>query len=176
MIDPVTVTGDTPLTKTVQQSTKPAVKTPPPARKDIKTAPLKEILAKTKTDSVLVFTRTPPSAQRVARQVIRAGCRVTPFKGNFSDHQPNVRLQGLPVGPVIILVVSAAGAPIDVSGIFRIINDGKSGVDANGIRNIGRAGRKDKNGDALTLVAGANTGTIRALEQLLDAPLELIEL
>jgi len=40
------------------------------------------------------------------------------------------------------------------------------------IHRIGRTGRVDKNGDALTFVTNADAGKTRALKQLLDAPLE----
>ena len=44
------------------------------------------------------------------------------------------------------------------------------------IHRIGRTGRVDKNGDALTFVTNADADKIRALERLLDAPLERLTL
>jgi len=44
------------------------------------------------------------------------------------------------------------------------------------IHRIGRTGRVDKNGEALTFVTNADAGKVRALEQLLNAPLERMTL
>jgi len=51
-----------------------------PVQQHLKTTLLKEILNKTKTDSVLVFTRTKHRAQRVAQQLVRTGYRVTSLR------------------------------------------------------------------------------------------------
>jgi ATP-dependent RNA helicase RhlE len=44
------------------------------------------------------------------------------------------------------------------------------------IHRIGRTGRVKKNGDAITFVTSDDTDKIRALERLLDAPLERLTL
>jgi ATP-dependent RNA helicase RhlE len=161
--DPVTITADTVLP--VKAPPKPAVTVP----QVLKTAMLKGITGKIKTDAILVFTRTRQSAERVAKQVTTAGYQVLALQGKLSKYQKSAAFKGLPAGTVIILVVF--GTPTmgaDVSNIFRIINDRKQG-DAAG--HVGSTGRLDKNGDTLTLVTRANAVNIHALEQLLEVPL-----
>jgi ATP-dependent RNA helicase RhlE len=148
-----------------------------PVQQHLKTTLLKEILNKTKTDSVLVFTRTKHRAERVAQQLIRAGYRVTSLQGNLSQNQRQAALTGFRNGKAKILVATdIAARGIDVLSISHVINYDMPESTDDYIHRIGRTGRVDKSGDALTFVTGADAGKIRALEQLLDAPLERVRL
>jgi len=148
-----------------------------PVQQHLKTTLLKEILNKTKTDSVLVFTRTKHRAVRVARQLIGGGHKVTSLQGNLSQNQRKAALTGFRNGSIKILVATdIAARGIDVLSISHVINyDMPETTDAY-IHRIGRTGRVDKDGEALTFVTNADAGKIRALEQLLDAPLERLTL
>jgi len=148
-----------------------------PVQQHLKTTLLKEILNKTKTDSVLVFTRTKHRAERVAQQLVRAGYRVTSLQGNLSQNQRQAALTGFRRGSIKILVATdIAARGIDVLSISHVINYDMPESTDDYIHRIGRTGRVEKNGDALTFVTNADAGKIRALEQLLDAPLERLTL
>ncbi len=169
--DPVTVQVDRQLpAKTVSHVLYPV-------QQHLKTALLKKILNKTKTDSVLVFTRTKHRAQRVAQQLVRAGFRVTSLQGNLSQNQRQAALTGFRNGSTKILVATdIASRGIDILSISHVINYDMPGSTDDYIHRIGRTGRVDKNGDALTFVTNADAGKVRALERLLDAPLERMTL
>jgi ATP-dependent RNA helicase RhlE len=138
---------------------------------------LKEILSKTKTDSVLVFTRTKHRAERVAQQLIRAGYRVASLQGNLPQHRRQAALEGFRTGLIKILVATdIAARGIDVLSISHVINYDMPESTDNYIHRIGRTGRVNKNGDALTFVTSADTDKISALERLLDAPMERLTL
>ena len=144
-----------------------------PVQQHLKTALLKEILNGTQTESVLVFTRTKHRAERVAQQLVRAGYRVTSLQGNLSQNQRQAALTGFRNGSIKILVATdIAARGIDVLSISHVINYDMPGSTDDYIHRIGRTGRVHKNGDALTFVTNADAGKIRALEQLLNAPLE----
>jgi len=148
-----------------------------PVQQHLKTTLLKEILNKTKTNSVLVFTRTKHRAERVAQQLVRAGYRVTSLQGNLSQNQRQAALAGFRNGRIKILVATdIAARGIDVLSISHVINYDMPESTDDYIHRIGRTGRVDKNGEALTFVTNADTDKIRALEQLLDAPLERLTL
>jgi len=148
-----------------------------PVQQHLKTTLLKEILNKTKTNSVLVFTRTKHRAERVAQQMVRAGYRVTSLQGNLSQNQRQAALTGFRKGSIKILVATdIAARGIDVLSISHVINYDMPESTDDYIHRIGRTGRVDKNGEALTFVTNADAGKIRALEQLLDAPLERLTL
>lgn len=148
-----------------------------PVQQHLKTALLKEILRKTKTNSVLVFTRTKDRAERVAQQLVRAGYRVTSLQGNLPQHQRQAALEGFRTGSIKILVATdIASRGIDVLRISHVINYDMPESTDDYIHRIGRTGRVDKNGDALTFVTNADTSKINALERLLDTPLERMTL
>ncbi len=148
-----------------------------PVQQHLKTTLLKEILNKTKTDSVLVFTRTKHRAERVAQQLVRVGYRVTSLQGNLSQNQRQAALTGFRNGSIKILVATdIAARGIDVLSISHVINYDMPESTDDYINRIGRTGRVDKNGDALTFVTSADGEKIRALEQLLDSPLERLTL
>jgi ATP-dependent RNA helicase RhlE len=69
-----------------------------------------------------------------------------------------------------------ASRGIDVLSISHVINyDMPENTDAY-IHRIGRTGRVDKNGDAITFVTSDDAEKICALERLLDAPLKRLTL
>jgi ATP-dependent RNA helicase RhlE len=166
LYDPVTVQiGRTLPAKTVSHSLYPV-------KQHLKTTLLKELLRKTDTESVLVFTRTKHRASRVAQQLVRAGYQVTSLQGNLSQNQRQAALDGFRNGSIKILVATdIAARGIDVLSISHVINYDMPESTDDYIHRIGRTGRVDKSGDALTFVTEADAGKIRALEQLLDAPL-----
>jgi len=165
--DPITVQiGRTLPAKTVSHALYPV-------KQHLKTALLKELLHKTKTESVLVFTRTKHRAERVAQQLGKAGHRVTSLQGNLSQYQRQAALDGFRAGSFKILVATdIAARGIDILRISHVINYDMPESTDDYIHRIGRTGRVNKNGDALTFVTSADADKVRALEQILNAPLE----
>jgi ATP-dependent RNA helicase RhlE len=143
----------------------------------LKTNLLKEILNTTKTDSVLVFTRTKNRAERVAQQLVRAGHRATSLQGNLSQSEREAALAGFRNGSIKVLVATdIAARGIDVLSISHVINYDMPESTDDYIHRIGRTGRVNKNGDALTLVTSADSDKIYSLERLLGAKLERLTL
>ncbi|OGO22797.1 MAG: RNA helicase [Chloroflexi bacterium RBG_16_50_9] len=169
--DPITIQIDRTLpAKTVSHALYPV-------QPHLKTALLKEILRKTKTESVLVFTRTKRRAERVAQQLSKAGYQVTSLQGNLPQDQRQAALEGFRTGSFKILVATdIAARGIDVLSISHVVNYDMPESTDDYIHRIGRTGRVNKNGDALTLVTRADVDKISALERLLEAPLERLTL
>lgn len=144
-----------------------------PVPQHLKTALLNEILNKTKTESVLVFTRTKHRAERVAQQLVKAGHRVASLQGDMPQNQRQAAMDGFRDGSHKILVATdIAARGIDILRISHVINYDMPESTDDYIHRIGRTGRVNKSGDALTLVTGADADKIRALEKILSAPLE----
>jgi len=144
-----------------------------PVKQHLKTALLRELLRRTKTDSVLIFTRTKHRAERVAQQLLKAGYRAISLQGNMSQYQRQAALDGFRAGSFKVLVATdIAARGIDVLDISHVVNyDMPDSTDAYTNR-IGRTGRVGKTGDAFTLVTSEDASMVRALEHLLNAPLE----
>jgi ATP-dependent RNA helicase RhlE len=142
-------------------------------KQHLKTALLIEVLRQTKTDSVLVFTRTKHRTERVTQQLKKAGFKANSLQGNLSQNRRQAALDGFRDGSFKILVATdIAARGIDVLHISHVINyDIPESTDAYTHR-IGRTGRVDKNGDALTFVTSADTAMVQALELILRTKLE----
>jgi ATP-dependent RNA helicase RhlE len=144
-----------------------------PVKQHLKTALLIEVLRHTKTESVLIFTRTKHRTERVTQQLKKAGFKAISLQGNLSQNRRQAALDGFRDGSYKILVATdIAARGIDVLHISHVINyDVPDSTDAYTHR-IGRTGRVDKNGDALTFVTSADTAMVQALEFILRTKLE----
>jgi len=148
-----------------------------PVGQHLKTALLKELLRKTKMDSVLIFTRTKHRAERVAQQLFREGHRVSSLQGDLPQSRRQAALEGFRNGSIKILVATdIASRGIDILRISHVINYDMPGSTDDYINRIGRTGRVEKNGDALTFVTKADAGIIIDLERILNKPLERLTL
>jgi len=138
-----------------------------PVAQHLKTNLLKEILRKTKTESVLVFTRTKHRAERVAQQLIRDGYRVASIQGNLSQIQRQAALDAFRNGSVKVLVATdIAARGLDILSISHVINYDMPGSTDDYIHRIGRTGRVDRSGEAFTFVTREDNARINALERL----------
>jgi ATP-dependent RNA helicase RhlE len=138
-----------------------------------KTRLLLELLKRTDTNSVLVFTRTKHRAQKLARQVEQEGYKVTSLHGNRSQGQRQSALKGFKDGRFQVMIATdIAARGLDVENISHVINyDMPDTTDAY-IHRIGRTGRAERLGDAFTLVTPEDGSTLRALEKVMGKPIE----
>ena len=144
-----------------------------PVRQHLKTALLIELLRRTETRSVLVFTRTRYRTERVAQQLKRAGFKATSLQSDLSQPRRQAALDGFRSGAFKILVATdIAARGIDVLRISHVINyDMPESIDAYTNR-IGRTGRVNRNGDALTFVTSVDASMVDDLERILNVKLE----
>jgi len=144
-----------------------------PVRQHLKTALLIELLRRTETKSVLVFTRTKYRTERVAQQLKRAGFKATSLQSDLSQPRRQAALDGFRTGAFKILVATdIAARGIDVLRISHVINyDMPESIDAYTNR-IGRTGRVNRNGDALTFVTSVDASMVDDLERILNVKLE----
>jgi ATP-dependent RNA helicase RhlE len=165
--DPVTVQiGQTAPAKTVSHSIYPVVQ-------QMKPRLLKELLYSIESKSVLVFTRTKYRTERIARHLKESGFRVASLQGNLSQSRRQAALDGFRTGSVKILVATdIAARGIDIQHISHVINyDMPENTDAY-IHRIGRTGRVNKSGDALTFVTSADMAMVNSIERILNEKLE----
>ncbi len=142
-----------------------------------KTDLLREILHRTRMESVLIFTRTKLRAERLAQQLASDGHRVASLQGDLPQHRRQAALDRFRDGSIKILVATdIAARGIDVLRISHVVNyDMPENTDAY-IHRIGRTGRVEKSGDAITFVTSADSEKVAALERLLDEPVKRLTL
>jgi ATP-dependent RNA helicase RhlE len=148
-----------------------------PVPQHLKGALLLELLKRTDTNSVLVFTRTKHRAHRVAQQIARAGFNVTSLHGDRTQGQRESALKGFKSGAHQIMVATdIAARGLDVESISHVINfDMPDTADAY-IHRIGRTGRAERTGDAFTLVTPEDNDMVKALDRIMGKPLPRLTL
>ncbi len=160
--DPVTVeVGRREPAHTVDQALYPVLGTE-------KTDLLKHVLREEDPRSVLVFTRTKHRAKRLAQQLERENHFATAIQGNLSQSKRQKALDGFRDGTYHVLVATdIAARGIDVSRVSHVINyDMPDTVEAY-IHRIGRTGRMERSGQALTFVTPDDGPMVRAIEKRL---------
>ena len=133
-----------------------------------KTAWLSRFLRRT-GDTTLIFTRTKRGADRVARRLAAAGIRCTALHADRTQSQRTAAVDGFRAGRFTTLVATdIAARGLDIEGIGHVINyEVPDSADAY-VHRVGRTGRADASGMALTLVAPEDAGAFRALERALN--------
>jgi ATP-dependent RNA helicase RhlE len=144
-----------------------------PVQQHLKTALLVRLLHHIKTESVLVFTRTKHRTERVAQHLKKEGFRAISLQGDLSQNRRQTAIDGFRAGSFKILVATdIAARGIDISRISHVINyDMPESIDAYTHR-IGRTGRVNKTGDAITFVTNTDQPMVNAIEQVLNETLE----
>jgi ATP-dependent RNA helicase RhlE len=144
-----------------------------PVSEQLKPRLLEALLRKIETKSVLVFTRTKYRADRVARHLKALGFDVTPLQGDMTQPQRQTSIAGFRSGRFKIMVATdIAARGIDILTISHVINFDMPDDTDSYIHRIGRTGRVDQEGEALTLVTNRDASAIRDLEHLLNVKLE----
>ena len=148
-----------------------------PCPQHLKTALVLKLLDQTDTNSVLIFTRTKHRANRVAEKIGESGYATAALHSNRSQNQRQLALDDFRGGKCQVLVATdIAARGIDVQSISHVINyDIPENADMY-IHRIGRTGRAEREGDAMTLVTGLDAGIVFDIEKALGGPIERIKL
>jgi ATP-dependent RNA helicase RhlE len=144
-----------------------------PIAKSQKKNLLLNTLEQTATGRVLIFTRTKRRARYLARDLKNAGYRATELQGNMSQNRRQSAIDGFRRGKYDVLVATdIAARGIDVTEISHVINyDMPDTVDAYTHR-IGRTGRAENDGEALTFAVHGDETLVRQIEQVLGERIE----
>ena len=143
-----------------------------PVPHHLKKGLLLKLLKQTDTNSALIFTRTKHRAQRLAKQITRAGYRATSLHGNRSQGQRQSALKGFKNGNYQIMVATdIAARGLDIENISHVINfDMPDTADAY-IHRIGRTGRAKRTGEAFTLITPDDEDLVRKIEKIMQQKL-----
>jgi ATP-dependent RNA helicase RhlE len=137
-------------------------------RKDDKPALLAHLLRDPAMDTVLVFTRTKHGADKVAKRLARDGVTTAALHANRSQSQRLRALQDFKSGKVRVLVATdIASRGIDVDGISHVVNFDFPPHVEDYVHRIGRTGRANAIGDAISFVTSEDYGALRGLEKFI---------
>jgi ATP-dependent RNA helicase RhlE len=128
---------------------------------------LAEYLSTRAVTRALVFTRTKHGADRVARQLNRAGIPAEAIHGDKSQPARQRALADFKASRTDVLVATdIAARGIDVEGVSHVLNYDLPIEPEMYIHRIGRTGRAGATGVAVSLCDEEERGHLRAIEQL----------
>ena len=114
----------------------------------------------------LVFTRTKHRADRLCKLLIRNGIAAERIHGNRSQAQRTKALAGFKAGKYQVLVATdIAARGIDVDALGHVVNFDVPSVPEDYIHRVGRTGRAELTGHAITLVAPEEESDIGQIER-----------
>jgi ATP-dependent RNA helicase RhlE len=135
---------------------------------NLKTSLLLHLLQDQKMDMVLVFSRMKHAADRIARQLEGRGVRCATLHSNRSQNQRLRALKDFRDGVVRVLVATdIAARGIDVDGISHVVNYDFPMHPEDYVHRIGRTGRAQAIGDAISFVSSQDHGDVRAVERFI---------
>ena len=128
-------------------------------------------------DSVLIFTERKIDAEVVARKLETNKHIAHTLHSDRSQRERKLALEGFKKGEFEILIATdVAGRGLDISGISHVVNYDVPRNPENYVHRIGRTGRANTEGDALTLFSADAGDAIRAIEAYIDQPIERVKL
>jgi ATP-dependent RNA helicase RhlE len=136
--------------------------------KHLKPSLVAHLLLDKTLDSVLVFTRTKHGADRLARKLESCQIKTATLHSNRSQNQRLRALKDFKSGAVRVLVATdIAARGIDVDGISHVVNYDFPMHPEDYVHRIGRTGRAQAIGDAISFVTPEDHGPLRALERFI---------
>ncbi|MDQ9022019.1 DEAD/DEAH box helicase [Acinetobacter sichuanensis] len=134
-------------------------------------------LSEEDVDQAVVFASTQEDTDMLAEELAEAGLSVVALHGAMPQTVRNRRLRSIREGRAKILVATdVAARGLDVPTISHVINFGLPMKNEDYVHRIGRTGRAGRTGKAITLATYRERGKIRALEDYLDARLNVSEI
>ena len=138
---------------------------------------LLDAILKEKHGSILVFSRTKHGAKRIAFAIRKMGHTSTEIHSNRSLAQRVAALDGFKKGKFKVMVATdIAARGIDVKGIEVVINYDLPDSPEDYVHRIGRTGRADALGHAISFATPKQTYDIRIIEKLIKKTLPVSKL
>ena len=122
---------------------------------------------------VLIFCRTKIGADRLATRLSGMGIRAAALHADRTQQQRMAAVEGFRTGAYPVLVATdVAARGLDIEGIAHVVNFEVPDTPEAYVHRVGRTGRSEAAGRALTLVAPEETRALRALEKAVGIRLQ----
>lgn len=137
---------------------------------------LKHILQDDSIRTALVFSRTKHGADRVARDLNKAGIRAEAIHGNKSQNARQNALSNFKAQKIRVLVATdIAARGIDVDELSHVINFDIPNVPETYVHRIGRTGRAGANGIAFSFCDSEEQAYLRDIHKLIAKTIPVID-
>ena len=123
----------------------------------------------------LVFVRTKRGADRLARRLSAGGIKCAALHADRTQRERSAAVEGFKSGKFHALIATdIAARGIDIEGIGHVVNyEVPHSVDAY-VHRVGRTGRAEAVGTALTLVAPEELPALRVIEKSLNVTFAVV--
>ena len=126
--------------------------------------------------SALIFTRTKHGANKLARDIDRAGVHAEAIHGNKSQQARVRALQAFKNGEIRVLVATdIAARGIDIDDLTHVINYELPNVPETYVHRIGRTGRAGASGIALSFCDSEERAYLKDIQQLIGLQVPVVE-
>lgn len=144
-----------------------------PCPAHLKTALLLKLIEQTDAKSILVFTRTKHRAGSLAHDIEAAGYKTAALHADKSQTHRQQALDDFRSGKCQVLVATdIAARGLDIATISHVMNYDIPDTADTYIHRIGRTGRMEREGDAITLTAPKDAETVAEIEKALGSPIQ----
>jgi ATP-dependent RNA helicase RhlE len=122
---------------------------------------------------VLVFSRTKIGAERLARRLAASGIKCTALHADRTQEQRRIAVEGFKGGKYKVLVATdIAARGLDIDGIHTVVNFELPDSAESYVHRVGRTGRANEEGQAITLVSPAERHAWGLLEKSVGVHVE----
>lgn len=122
----------------------------------------------------LIFTRTKVAAERLAQKLVGAGIRAAALHADRTQEQRRIAVEGFRGGRYTTLVATdIAARGLDIDRIRTVINYEPPDSPDSYVHRVGRTGRADEVGEAITLVSPDEREQVVLLEKSVGVRLKL---
>lgn len=129
---------------------------------------LKDVLLDNSVVNALVFTRTKHGADKVSRDLNKAGISAMAIHGNKSQNARQNALEKFKNGSIKVLVATdIAARGLDISGLSHVVNFDLPNIAETYVHRIGRTGRAGKPGIAVSFCSADELEYLQDIEKLI---------
>lgn len=127
-------------------------------------------------ESCIIFTSTKKGTDELQRLLKKEGIKAQSIHGDRSQEERNKALNAFKNGQVpVIVATDVLARGIDIKGVSIIINYDVPNNTDDYIHRIGRTGRYDKSGIAITFVTRRDSRTFQEIEKIKDNKIKTLD-
>lgn len=144
-----------------------------PLQEDEKVGVLEHLLGGPDFHSAIVFLRTKRRAKRLAEALDKRGHAAVALQGNMSQGQRERALKGFRDKRYDVLVATdIAARGLDIADVSHVVNYDVPATPEAYTHRIGRTGRAEATGEAVTFAVADDEVMVRDIERVLGKPIE----
>lgn len=137
---------------------------------------LERIINENPDSKILVFVRTKVRAERVKEAMNRVGIKTLTMHGDKDQSDRLEVMKQFKTGDAKVLIatdISARG--IDIADVNYVVNYDLPDVAENYVHRVGRTGRGNKKGHAISFCSPEEKPVLKEIEKFLDNPIRVLE-